>query len=66
MRFIGVLLGIFAVYFTISGAIVAYAKENLESADYLLIGFSMMMLSHVALSMASKHVQNNTDQPTLP
>jgi hypothetical protein len=54
-RILGVIFGFGAVYALISGAIIAYNKAAIDSADMMLIGMALMVVSQLFIK-AGEHV----------
>jgi hypothetical protein len=61
---LGIVTGLIAVYFLISGAIVAYAKTNPESSDILLMGIALMFVSQIFTGIHN-HGNSSTQEPTV-
>ena len=66
IKFVGSLIGLFAVYMLASGAVAALSKPNLESSDILLIGLSLMFLAQflmgITIGTDNKQEQSVSEQ----
>jgi hypothetical protein len=54
-RIVGIIFGLGAVYALISGALIAYNKPAMDSADMMLIGMALMVVSQLFIK-AGEHV----------
>jgi cell division protein FtsW (lipid II flippase) len=64
-KFLGIIVGLFAIYFLVSGAIVAYAKVNPESSDILLMGIALMFVSQIFTGIHN-HGNSSNKESALP